>query len=586
MRVSLLKPLRIETSPVGSRLVTRIFHGDRELKATPATLATVMALCAARQPDLAALTRLGILEPEGSPEIPDLAQVTLGRLVSLELEFQRRTVTLPTRHGPHTVSVQPQSSLPISIFIPPYRLHPLQALADRLRTAYLSMLRAAHARRRLLEPADALPHLVELASVAAHEPALQPVVEWDGRRFTPVVPLQESAIQYSLKTIHFRHDRNAGRSESPQTIGITFRPETIGEELPAIGRFLGDLAHGAPTGDLKEQFRTSRPIVQQFWSLATRLGQIAPTAVQPRYKNGLAPGAIVHLGHATLLANIGDQHILIDPWFPAASASDSATPPSVEDLPVLSAIFITHHHWDHVHFETLLRLPKAIPVYIPSPAGEEVQPRIEPLLRMLGFSTVVELPHGASVTFGASGQVTAFPFFGEDPEHSGWTGNTYVLTHAERSALVHVDSGTDRHGNSWVASNVSRTVQEKLGPIDLVFATRRQERGSPIEYGFEFLLRPAEEWLSVAENGDNPAAFLADLVEATGARTLVLYSEGGADWYPEGTDFLRRPDERNGDGWRTLYWDDLETIERKVAEKGAKTILSTPFQEYSIALEN
>lgn len=176
---------------------------------------------------------------------------------------------------------------------------------------------------------------------------------------------------------------------------------------------------------------------------------------------------IAHLGHATLLANLGGQHILVDPWFPPASAADASPPPALIALPPLAGVFITHHHWDHVHSDTLLRLDKTIPVYIPrQDPGRALSPRTEELLRYLGFRAVQQLEHGAAIPVGDGGEVVATPFFGEDPTQIGYRGNCYVLRHGGAAALVHVDSGTDLDGHSMLDTGVAAALVAQFGALD------------------------------------------------------------------------------------------------------------------------
>jgi hypothetical protein len=63
---------------------------------------------------------------------------------------------------------------------------------------------------------------------------------------------------------------------------------------------------------------------------------------------------------------------------------------------------------------------------------------------------------------------------------------------------------------------------------------------------------------------------------------LVLYSEGGADYYPFGTDFLRGTQDRAADAAIQLGWDSLEAISASLTEVGADTHLATPGQVFQI----
>lgn len=101
-----------------------------------------------------------------------------------------------------------------------------------------------------------------------------------------------------------------------------------------------------------------------------------------------------------------------------------------------------------------------------------------------------------------------------------------------------------------------------------------------IEHPWEFLLQPADRWVRPTENCDNGANFLAELARTTRTRSLVLYSEGGADWYPEGTDFLRRGSPSARMGPHEYLWDSLEAITAAVEAAGSKVHLSQPFDVF------
>ncbi|MGC3959895.1 MAG: MBL fold metallo-hydrolase [Verrucomicrobiota bacterium] len=249
-----------------------------------------------------------------------------------------------------------------------------------------------------------------------------------------------------------------------------------GETLAEHARLIGQLAAGIRGEALRRNAAApalTRLVAGLAGSGALELGA-APT-------KRLAPprGTVMHLGHATLLANLDDHFLLIDPWLPPASRSDVLPPPAPAALPPLAGILITHHHWDHVHLETLLKLDKEVPVHIPrQPEGLTLTPRTDLLLRYLGFQRVIPLGHGEQLRFGATGVVVAAPFYGEDPVGLGYGGNCYLLCQDGRAALVHVDSGTDSVGRSLVTTGEARQLVMHHGPLSPIFATRRQRKGT------------------------------------------------------------------------------------------------------------
>lgn len=482
------------------------------------------------------------------------------------------TARLPSGRG-----VTQEGSLPIGLFIPSPDLDALQQLARTLRRGHAAILRAALGRERPVdieraervlwdlcrEELRSSPRLAEL--LAPHE---------DPHRLVPRRPLQEQRLQLSLNELRVNADRCPAPGTPPLLLTLRDAP------LAAFGRALGGLAHGLDTGELQARLALEPPEIALACEALQRAGQITDRR-EPTLQ--LGPGEIAHLGHATLLANLDGEYVLIDPWLPPASRDDRAAPLAVSALPKLAAVLISHHHFDHLHPETLLRLDKAIPIYVPAqPADGPLLARSGELLRHLGFADVRELVPDATIELGARGRITAVPFYGEDPTRLGYRGLCYVLHHRERAALVHVDSSTDKEGRSLSSTGAAAELVRRFGPLSPVFATRRQELGLMIDYPWEFLLQPAPLWLRPADNCCNGARFLAELTRACAAAELVLYSEGGADFYPEGTDFLRRPSAPARMAPYEYLWDPLDEIRAAVRDAGAVLRLSDPRDVFRI----
>lgn len=73
--------------------------------------------------------------------------------------------------------------------------------------------------------------------------------------------------------------------------------------------------------------------------------------------------ALVWLGHSSFFLQLAGKRILIDPVFsPYASpvffsvqAFAGATPYTAEDLPAIDYVFISHDHWDHLDYPTMMQ---------------------------------------------------------------------------------------------------------------------------------------------------------------------------------------------------------------------------------------
>ena len=588
MRVELRQRLTIEVNPINGRLVCRVFAGDQEHAVSPELLGALTSLInGGRHPDaIRFLARSGILE-EGVDHSPDLgSRVRLGPNVAVGFRLRPAAGEVEGPEGRHVDHVLPENSLPIGLFVPPGILSSLQRLDASLKRTWMTILRGATSRGESVDQPRAVAMLSDV--VDAHlqaDPVLSRVVKWSDARtrraLVPAMPLQVETLFYPVDTVELTADRSPAVRSPHETIALRSGADAI-ESVEAMGRLLGVLARGLPSSELAEILasplhRSSR----QLWEELLRRGWIdVDYDAEPI---ALEPGQIMHLGHATLLARLGDAFVLIDPWILPGSREDATPPIRWSDLPPLDAVLFTHHHWDHVNLETLLKLDKRVPVYVPSQSrAAPLVPMTAQLLRSLGFESVRTLHHDETVEFPGGGRVIAAPFYGEDPTGIGYGANTYILVHQGRAALVHVDSGTNLAGESMVSTGVASRLTEAHGPLSPVLATRRQERGTMVEHTWEYLLQPVAKWVEPTENCCNDAAFLGALAASCRASEMVLYSEGGADYYPIGTDFLRGPTPRPTDAALEYGWDTLEQITERVEAAGARIRCAAPGQVFVI----
>jgi L-ascorbate metabolism protein UlaG (beta-lactamase superfamily) len=95
----------------------------------------------------------------------------------------------------------------------------------------------------------------------------------------------------------------------------------------------------------------------------------APGAALPAVKTDLSAlpreqDIVVWLGHSSYFVQIGGKRLLIDPVFSSYAAPlpwmvrayDGTTPFTIEDLPEIDAVLITHDHYDHLDYKTMKAL--------------------------------------------------------------------------------------------------------------------------------------------------------------------------------------------------------------------------------------
>lgn len=159
--------------------------------------------------------------------------------------------------------------------------------------------------------------------------------------------------------------------------------------------FLGQEKFGAlPSGDALQRILTSphyaagefqnlipRPILSNGSSFPAALlrsfvtKKIAPVPASPVPSDPTgvkalrdAGDAVIRLGHSSFLIQLAGYRILIDPVFSPFAAPVSfstrafpgATPCGVRDMPDIDCLLISHDHWDHLDYPTVLGLKPKI----------------------------------------------------------------------------------------------------------------------------------------------------------------------------------------------------------------------------------
>jgi L-ascorbate metabolism protein UlaG (beta-lactamase superfamily) len=116
-----------------------------------------------------------------------------------------------------------------------------------------------------------------------------------------------------------------------------------------------------------------------------------------------APLAVTRIAHASALIELGELKVLTDPWFSEMAGYHHGEPLalSVDQLPKLDAVVVSHGHYDHFDIETFAQYrDKAVPMIVLKGLGEKT--------RAQGFTQVTELAAGDHATLGAL-TVTAMP---------------------------------------------------------------------------------------------------------------------------------------------------------------------------------
>jgi L-ascorbate metabolism protein UlaG (beta-lactamase superfamily) len=160
---------------------------------------------------------------------------------------------------------------------------------------------------------------------------------------------------------------DTGRVKPVFKDGKYANPEPVDSSIiPKMRRGIANWLRGRP-----ENSRPAKPLPAQ---------QVDMEQAFPESQSGLY---VTWLGHSSLLAQIDGMRILLDPVFannvspvPLISVKrfQKAAPASVEELPFIDAVFISHEHYDHLNAEAIIALePKTGYFLMPSGVGKHLR---------------------------------------------------------------------------------------------------------------------------------------------------------------------------------------------------------------------
>ncbi len=174
---------------------------------------------------------------------------------------------------------------------------------------------------------------------------------------------------------------------------------------------------------------------------------------------------LVWFGHSSYLIKINGKHILVDPVFSgyaspfklkSAKNFNGSNVYSVEDMPPIDILLITHDHYDHLDYKTVLKLNKKTKQIITSLG-------VGSHLEYWGFDAdkITELDWHDSAEKIEGIKFTAAParhFSGRSFKRARTLWSSFILKTKDYSIYLGADSGYDIH---------FKEIGEKHGPFDL-----------------------------------------------------------------------------------------------------------------------
>jgi L-ascorbate metabolism protein UlaG (beta-lactamase superfamily) len=266
-------------------------------------------------------------------------------------------------------------------------------------------------------------------------------------------------------------------------------------------------------------------------ALGTTVGCYTSTVERTRaYHPSDADLTVTRIVHGSAVIDFPETKILLDPWYNPTPPLGPSEPIglSVENLPPLRGILITHTHDDHFDSATLRDYPhKSVRVIVPVGLGKQVQE--------MGYEDVVELEHWDRSQIG-SVIVTAVP-----ARHSVLE-NGYVLQGNSVTLYVAGDTQFDEHMFREIVG-LFPTIDAALLPVGGIrimgkrldmdpqqaadaFEILKPEHAIPYHYG---LTGPMPFFLSASDPEKTFQSAVVERDRAAGKAVVIL--EPGGSWH-------------------------------------------------------
>lgn len=229
----------------------------------------------------------------------------------------------------------------------------------------------------------------------------------------------------------------------------------------------------SPTPALAENTSYFKIIKKQFSKDSTRIPSKPIPVVAPLYATGTGERPVITwYGHSTYLIQANGKNILADPVFSERTSFAQYIGPKaypgtmaygIDDLPAIDIVIISHDHYDHLDFNTILKLKQTVKhFYVPLGVGSHLEHwGIKP-------ECITELDWWEGAALPADMQLTATParhFSGRGFTRNKTLWASYVLNTGKHKIYIGGDSGYDTH---------FRQIGDKFGPFDIVILENGQ----------------------------------------------------------------------------------------------------------------
>lgn len=228
----------------------------------------------------------------------------------------------------------------------------------------------------------------------------------------------------------------------------------------------GQFQNLSPTPDLTEGANYYSVIKEVLFEKSKRNKPSQKLISQKTDLKTLNPSedVIVWFGHSSYFMQIDGKKILVDPVLSGAASPikfttrsfDGSDVYTTDDFPEIDYLFISHDHWDHLDYETVLKLkPKVKTVFCGLGVAEHLEkwgynPEI---IFEKDWNQEIILEDGFTIN-----TTPARHFSGRGLKRNQSLWMSYILQTPNKKIFIGGDSGYDTH---------FKTIGEKFGPFDL-----------------------------------------------------------------------------------------------------------------------